>query len=152
MSHLSINVALMTSLRRHITAGQMFLAPSAGSSLQDWNERPLFFPRCQRQYSTASCILRHHLKMLFLWKKSPSFHHSTSLQWMTKVSQTEIPKSRRTRDHLASPRLLIKMRESQALSLLSQPVLVNVGRFARCHEEWLSQSPKVCTTWHINLP
>ncbi len=48
--------------------------------------------------------------------------------------------------------LLIKMRESQALSQLSQPVLVNVGRFTRCHEEWLSQSPKVCTTWHINLP
>jgi hypothetical protein len=32
---------------------------------------------------------------------------------------TEIPKSRRTHDHLASPGLLIKMRESQALSILS---------------------------------
>jgi hypothetical protein len=79
-------------------------------------------------------------------------HHSTSSQWTTKASQTEIPKSRRMRDHLASPGLLIKMRELQGLSLLSQPVLVNVGGFARCHEEWLSQSPKVCTTWHINLP
>jgi hypothetical protein len=35
---------------------------------------------------------------------------------------------------------------------LSQPVLVNVGRFASCHEEWPSHSPKVCTIWHINLP
>jgi hypothetical protein len=84
--------------------------------------------------------------------KSLSSHHSTSLQRMTKASQMEMPKSRRTRDHLASPGLLITMRESQALNLLSQPVLVNVVGFTRCHKEWLSQSPKVCTTWHINLP
>jgi hypothetical protein len=71
---------------------------------------------------------------------------------MTKASQTEIPKSQRTRDHLASPGLFIKMRESQALSLLSQPVLVNVDGFASCHEEWLSQLLKVLTIWHINLP
>ena len=40
------------------------------------------------------------------------------------------------RDHLTNPELLIQMRESQALSLLSQLVQVNVGGFARCHEEW----------------
>jgi hypothetical protein len=77
----------------------------------------------------------------------PPFH-----EFAADDRQMEIPKSRRTRDHLASLGLLIKMRESQALSLLSQPVLVKVGGLARCHEEWLSQSPKVCTTWHINLP
>ncbi len=152
MSHLSITVALTTSSRRLDLADQMFLAPSAGSSSWDWTEQPLFFPRCQRQYSTALCILRHHLKTPFLRKISPLFHHSTSSQWTTKASQTEIPKSQRTRDHIGSPGLLIKMRESQALRLLSQPVLVNVGRFARYHKEWLSQSPKVCTIWHINLP
>jgi hypothetical protein len=79
----------------------------------------------------------------------PPFHEFAA---DNQASQTEIPKSRRMRDHLISPGLLIKMRESQALSLLSQPVLVNVGGFAQCHKEWLSQSPKVYTTWHINLP
>jgi hypothetical protein len=80
------------------------------------------------------------------------FHHSTSSQRTITASQTKILKSQRMRNHLASLGLLIKMRKSQALSLQSQPVLANVGRFARCHEEWLSQTPKVCTTWHINLP
>ncbi len=152
MSHLSITVASTTSSRQLIMADQMFLAPSAGSSLRDWTEQPLFFPRCQRQYSAALCILGHHLKTPFLWKKFLLFHHSTISQQTTTASQTEILKSQRTCNHLASPGLLIKMRESQVLSLLSQLVLVNVGGFARCHEEWLSQWPKVCTTWHINLP
>jgi hypothetical protein len=71
---------------------------------------------------------------------------------MTTASQTEILKSQRTCNHLANPGLLIEMRESHVLSLLSQLVLVDVGRFAPCHEEWMSQSPKVCTRWHINLP
>ncbi len=152
MSHLNITVVLTTSLRQLNSAGQMFLAPSSGSNSRDWTKWPLFFPRCQRQYSAVLCILRHSLKTMRLWKKSLSFHHSTSLQRTTKASQTEIPKSLRMHNNLASPGLLIKSRESQALSLLSQRVLVNVGRFARCHKEWLSQSPKVCTTWHINLP
>jgi hypothetical protein len=56
------------------------------------------------------------------------------------------------RNHLASPGLLIKMRESQVLSLLPQPVQINVAGFASCHKEWPSQSSKVCTIWHINLP
>jgi hypothetical protein len=67
-------------------------------------------------------------------KKSLSFHHSTSSQQTTTASQTEILKSQRMHNHLTSPGLLIEMRESQALSLLSQPVLVNVGGFARCQE------------------
>ncbi len=109
------------------TADQMFQAPSAGSNLRDWIKQPPFLPRCQRQYSAVLCILGHHLKTPFLWKKSLLFHHSTSSQRTTTASQTEILKSQRMHNHLASPRLLIKMRESQALSLLSQPVLVNVA-------------------------
>jgi hypothetical protein len=49
-------------------------------------------------------------------------------------------------DHLANP----KLRELQVLSLLSQLVKVNVGGFARCHEEWQNLSLKVSTIWHTN--
>ncbi len=46
---------------------------------------------------------------------------------MITASQTEILKSQRTCDHLINPGLLIKMRESQTLRLMSQLVLANVG-------------------------
>ena len=38
-----------------------------------------------------------------------------------------------------------ELRESHRLTLLSQLVQANMEGFARCHEEWLSLSRKVCT-------
>jgi hypothetical protein len=70
----------------------------------------------------------------------------------TTASLMEILKSRRTSDHLTNHGLLIKLRESHQSKLLSLLVLVNVDGFARCHKEWQSQSPKVCTMWHANPP
>jgi hypothetical protein len=64
----------------------------------------------------------------------------------------EILKSWRTPDHLANHELHFNLRESHQLKLLSLLVLVNVDGFAGCHKEWLSQLPKVCTTWHVNPP
>ncbi len=62
------------------------------------------------------------------------------------VSPTEILMSSRMCNHLASPEL----RELQVLSLLYQLVQVNVGEFARCHEEWRNLLLKVSTIWHTS--
>jgi hypothetical protein len=76
----------------------------------------------------------------------------TSLQWTITASQTEILQSQKTCNHLTNPGLLIKMRELQVLSLLSQLVQVNGGEFALCHEKWLSQLPKVSIIWLTSVP
>ncbi len=65
---------------------------------------------------------------------------------MNTASLTEILKFQRTPNLLTNHGLLFKLRESHLLNLLSLLVLVNVDRFAQCHEGWLSQSHKTCTT------
>jgi hypothetical protein len=119
----------------------------AGSNRADH----ILFSR-QRQHCAALCTTRHHLKPTFLWRKSLLLHHSTSSQWTITASQMEILKLQKTCNHLTNPGLLIKMRELQVLSLLSQLVQVSMGEFALCHEEWPSQLPKVSTTWLTNPP
>jgi hypothetical protein len=54
----------------------------------------------------------------------------------------------------STPNLLTnhELGESHRLTLLSLLVQANVEGFARCHEEWLSQSHKACTMWHTNPP
>jgi hypothetical protein len=115
------------------------------------NRTEMIFSRCQRQRSTAFCILRHSLKPMFLQRKSLLLRHFTSSQRTATASLTEILKSQRMCNHLTNPGLLIEVRELQVPSLLSQLVLANVGGFAQCHKEWQNLLLKVSTIWHTSL-